>query len=80
MKQNDDAALREIVGGLECPKDFKCYREGHENLCKAQDVGLHTFLECLEEHPDECSFSISLDGVIYRKCPLRVYISKKLSV
>jgi hypothetical protein len=78
MEQDHEKELKEIMAGLACPKDFKCYRHGFENLCKAQDVGLETFLECLEEHPYDCPLSVSFGGLYYCRCPLRVYISKKL--
>jgi hypothetical protein len=70
--------LQEIVSELSCPKDFQCYKSGFEVLCKAGDVGLETFVECLEEYPEKCSFSLSLAGLHYCKCSLRVYIVKKL--
>jgi hypothetical protein len=68
---------KEVMGDATCPKDFKCYKSGFENLCKAQEVGLETFLECLEEHAMECTFSVRFGGLYYCRCPLRVYISKK---
>jgi hypothetical protein len=77
MEQNHQKAIEEIMGGVTCPKDFKCYKLGFENLCKAKEVGLETFLECLEEHPQECAFSLDCGDYFYCTCPLRVYISKK---
>jgi hypothetical protein len=77
MEQDIEKELQEIMGDATCPKDFKCYKSGFENLCKAQEVGLETFLECLEEHPMECTFSVRFGGLYYCRCPLRVYISKK---
>jgi hypothetical protein len=77
MEQDHEKELQEIIGIFTCPKDFECYKSGFEKLCKAQDVGL-PLLECLEEHPVECRFSVRDGGVFYCKCPLRVYIAKKL--
>ncbi len=62
----------------ECPEGCKCHDQGIENLCKAEDVGLHTFVECLEEDPYGCQFSMYLAGAHYCKCSVRVYIAKKL--
>ena len=76
MKQNLEEKIKEHIGDLTCPKDFKCCTEGLENLCKARDVGLGTFIECLEDEPHECPFSMRLSGLSYCKCPLRVYIAK----
>jgi hypothetical protein len=72
MEQDPEKELKEIIGELECSKGFKCYKSGFENLCKARDIGLETFIECLEEDPHDCPFSMRLHGVDYCKCPLRV--------
>jgi len=31
-----EKGIAEIIGELECPKAFRCYRSGFENLCKAK--------------------------------------------
>ena len=78
MKQDHENELKEIIGSFTCPKDFKCYKSGFEVLCKARDVGMQTFLECLEEDPHKCPFSKPLAAWHICKCPLRVYIAKEL--
>jgi hypothetical protein len=78
MAKDHEKELKDIIGQLACPKDFQCYEQGFENLCKAEDVGLETFLECLEKRPHECPFSIPYARVFYCSCPLRVYIAKEL--
>ncbi|MBW2174042.1 MAG: hypothetical protein JRF64_05250 [Deltaproteobacteria bacterium] len=78
MEQNLEKELQEIIGSITCSKDFKCYKSGFEVLCKARDVGLETFLECLEENPQECPFSKLLAAWYICKCPLRIYIAKEL--
>jgi hypothetical protein len=78
VEQDLEKELRAIINSFTCPKDFKCYRSGFEALCKARDVGLETFIECFEDDPFDCPFSMRLHGVHYCKCPLRVYIAKKL--
>lgn len=59
-----------------CPPGCKCRRQGIENLCKAEDVGLEGMVECLDEHPFECMFSIPFGGLYYCSCRPRVYIAK----
>jgi hypothetical protein len=78
MRQELEKRLRKAIGDLHCPKNFKCHVRGFENICKAQDTGLETFLECLEERPNDCPFSLSFGGMFLCECPLRVYIGKKL--
>ena len=70
--------LWELIGYLKCPKDFKCYRSGFENLCKAKAVGMEGFLDCLEENPRDCKFAFPFGHGHFCHCPLRVYIAKKV--
>jgi len=71
--------IERIIGQMQCSKDFECYTSGFETLCKAEDVGMESHLACLEERPFECKFSVGFLGDrYYCKCPLRVYIAKKL--
>ncbi len=78
MEQNLENDVKEIMGGLMCPKGFKCYKQGFENLCKAKDIATETYLVCLEERPHDCKLSMSFDHSYLCTCPLRVYIAKKL--
>ncbi len=80
MEQEQDKELKKVVGGLSCSKDFKCYKQGFETLCKAKDVGLELYLECLEERPYDCPLSVSFGGLYYCRCPLRIYIAKNLKL
>jgi hypothetical protein len=46
-------------------------------LCKAEDIGLDSFLICLIQHPKECRFSLCFGDVYFCKNPHRVSISKE---
>ena len=74
-----EKGIAEIIGELRCPKNFKCYRSGFESLCKAKDLDIDSFLQCLEKAPRKCKFSFSFGGAYFCECPLRVYISKKMN-
>lgn len=63
---------------MDALKDCKCGKKRIESLCKARDIGLETLVECLEEDPDQCPYSIFANGH-YCKYPLRIHIAKKLS-
>ncbi len=78
MEQDYRKELEAIINGMTCPKDFKCYQAGLEKLCKAKDIGLQSFLECLEEYPRDCKFSLMFGDSFFCNCPLRVYIGKNL--
>lgn len=75
MEDNDKEKIEKIISGFKCPKDFKCYRSGFDNLCKAKDIGL---ILCLEKDPQSCAFALSFRDEHFCKCPLRIYIIKTL--
>ena len=77
MPESTDKKIKELIGQIKCPKDFICYKSGFENLCKAEDVGMKSFLKCLEENPRDCLFSRGYAESYYCTCPLRLYIAKK---
>jgi hypothetical protein len=47
------------------------------DLCKARDIGLESFLICLEENSQKCTFSVYFGAVHFCQCPLRAYIANK---
>ena len=76
MTDDFDKEIGSIIGEMKCPKDFRCYKSGFKELCKARDFGIENYLECLEEKPEECSFAMPF-GILYVcKCPLRFYLAK----
>jgi hypothetical protein len=79
MEEKTRERIEKIIAGMSCPKDFKCYRSSLTRLCKAKDIGLESFLECLEDNPKDCEFSIAYGYSHFCRCPVRVYIAKKLS-
>jgi hypothetical protein len=79
MEIDHNKEIERIIGQMQCSKDFQCYESGFETLCKAKDVGMESYIRCLEEHPLECKLSVGFFGDrYYCKCPLRVYIAKKI--
>jgi hypothetical protein len=78
MNDENRKKIREIMGEMDCPKNFRCGDSGFERLCKAKDYGLDKYLECLEDNPKLCKFSFPFGNAHFCQCPLRVYISKKL--
>ncbi len=78
MEEDHKKQIEEIIGGMKCPRDFECYKSGFEDLCKAKDIGIESFLECLEKNPQECKFSVDYGYGYLCRCPLRYYICDKL--
>lgn len=79
MEQAVKKEIEEIIGNLNCPKDFKCYISGFKDLCKAKAVRGENHLLCLEEEPTSCTFSVLVGNTYYCQCPLRMYITLKLN-
>ncbi len=79
MDEEFKQKVEEIVGGMQCPRGFGCCRDNFANVCKAKDIGIETFLECSEEKPQECQFAMPFGNSHFCKCPLRIYIAKKLN-
>jgi len=44
MEQDYQKEIEKIIGQFNCPKDLICYKSGFEVLCKAQDIGVESFL------------------------------------
>ena len=78
MSKGSKKKLEEIIDDLKCPYDFVCYKSNFEKLCDAKDIGMESFLLCLDDTPGECVFSLSFGESKFCKCPLRVYIAKEL--
>jgi len=80
IKEIDDKQVREnileIIGRMQCPKDFHCAKNGFQNLCLARDCGMDHYLECLADNHVPCKFAILFGELYYCQCPLRVYIAK----
>jgi hypothetical protein len=43
------------------------------------DIVLRDYLECLEDSESRCQFSVPLGYRHFCKCPVRVYLTKKLN-
>lgn len=74
MEQSHEQEIEQIISLTACPKGFACHRSTFEVLCKAKDIGVDSFLVCLEKEPFECSLPYGCS--YYSRCPLRVYVGK----
>ncbi|PIQ90312.1 MAG: hypothetical protein COV71_05145 [Candidatus Omnitrophica bacterium CG11_big_fil_rev_8_21_14_0_20_41_12] len=78
ISQECKKKIEKIMAEFKCPKDFKCYKAGLENICKAKDRGLIKYIDCLEADPMDCIFAVAFGTGYFCRCPLRVYIVKEL--
>jgi hypothetical protein len=59
-------------------KDCKWFKPGLGFSCKAKDIGLKSFVQCLEKDSFICPFSVSYAYTYYCNCPARIYMIKEL--
>lgn len=55
--------IEEIIEDMSSKKDFRCCKENFANIRKAKNVGINSFLECLDKKP--AKVSILLDFSIW---------------
>ena len=79
ITQEHDNKIQEIMKGMQCNRDFECYKSGIENLCKAGIVGDAKMVLCLEEKAKTCNNGLSYGYSYICKCPLRNYIAKNFN-
>ena len=70
--------VEKIMASMDCPCNFKCYKSGFKNLCKAEYHGFGDFANCLEKSGTICKFRVPFGLGAFCSCPLRVYIARKL--
>ncbi len=78
MEKDLQKQIEEIIDGLKCPKDFICYKSGFKKICRVMDIGMESFLVCLDRNSLECKFSVYFSDFYFCQCPLRMYICRKL--
>jgi hypothetical protein len=79
--QMEHAHIQEVerlIYGLRLHKDCRWFQPGSGFTCKAKDVGLDLYVECLEKNSNECPFSVSYVHSYYCTSPARVYVTKEL--
>lgn len=78
MEKIHKKKIEEIMSGMDCPKDFLCYKLVIKNLRIIEDCGVEGYLDCLEENARECKFSLPFGDGHFCHCPLRSYVAKEL--
>jgi hypothetical protein len=68
--------IGDALDGLKLLEECKRYEPGIGFSCKARDVGLDSFAECLEKDSYRCHFSVPYARTHYCIFPARVYIAK----
>jgi hypothetical protein len=68
----------ETVPGIGPVRDWKYDNAECEFSCKAKDIGLDSYVQCLEECSHMCAFSVRYAHSYYCKNRARVYAAKQL--
>jgi hypothetical protein len=68
--------IEETMPGFDVLVEFKRYKPGIGFACDARDVGLDSYVECLEWDSYSCPFSMSYAGTYYCSSSARVYVAK----
>lgn len=80
ITQEHECRIQEIMGEMQCPRDFKCYKSGFENLGKVRIIGGGKLVECLEENRQPCDLGFVFGYGYFCDCPLRKYIAENFKV
>ena len=76
IAQGHKLHIENVMQGMDCPRDFECYRSGLEKLGEVGIVGDFDMIECIEEDAQTCEFGSPCGLGILCKCPLRNFIAK----
>jgi hypothetical protein len=79
--QRQEADLQRLEEAMHSPRlieDCKWFKPGIGFSCKASDIGLDYYVECLEKQSHMCPFSLSYAYSYYCSCRARVFIAKQL--
>ena len=79
MERHDNRLIEKLAAKFQCPKNFKCYRSGFTELCRAQGVDSGKHLECLDGDGPNCMFALRQGDLYLCTCPLRIYLAKELN-
>ncbi|MCK5024008.1 MAG: hypothetical protein KAR56_00145 [Thermoplasmata archaeon] len=70
--------IKQILENAACSHSCKCYQVKPDEICKARATDLENLLECLEDDPEQCTFSMPFGGTYFCKCQTRIELAKIL--
>ena len=76
-KGNFKSAIKRIMKKTVCVKDYRCYTSGFADLCRAEYIGMDSYILCVD-NIQKCNFSLFFVDEYLCKCPVRIYIAKEL--
>jgi len=78
MKEEQRKQVEELIDRLDCPRGFKCYKSGFDDLPEGKGEDEARFIYCMEKNMTECEFFLPLSDLKICQCPLRLYIASML--
>jgi len=76
VEQNHEKITEEIMGLMDCPSDFPCYKKKLRPLCNTKDIGVKDYVS-VTHNGYWCKFLMVVEKAYYCRCPLCVYLTKK---
>jgi len=71
------SGIKRIMKKTVCVKDYKCYTSGFTDLCRAEYIGMDSYILCVD-NIQQCNFSMFFIDEYLCKCPVRIYIAKEM--
>jgi len=78
MNEEKLIKIKQTLEKSTCPIGCKCYGTKPGEICKARTTDLENLLECLEDNPEKCTFSMAFGGTYFCKCQTRIELAKIL--
>ena len=76
MNEKHRAKIKKLMAKVDCPRNFKCVESGGQLRCKVKDIGMDSYVKCLEVSSSNCKFLLHYGSYHFCKCPLGVYLTK----
>jgi hypothetical protein len=80
MERDVQKKIEEFVEKHNHPKDCECYQAGKGVRCKAKDIGLESYVVCLNHDPIHCKHSLFFGDVYFCTCSIRITIAKEFGI
>ena len=81
LAPEQDRVVQRIMKEVDCPKHFRCYEAGFENLCRALVYRGANAVQCHCEGQQYCPMShVFCNDIRFCKCPLRRYVALELGI
>ncbi|HET6350590.1 MAG TPA: hypothetical protein VFG89_00455 [Coriobacteriia bacterium] len=76
MNEQQLHELSEIVASVPCQRSHACTQSGSSDICKARDLGLEDYVDCLSDCPRDCQFAMCFGDGHLCTCTARVFLAK----